>query len=938
MKSRYGIARTFLYSMVILALISVGLVGYYWIMNEYERFRNEAAVLREQYFADQKNLIKHETNQVINYIKFKQSQAEAKPKQVTKHRTLEACDIAENLYNANKDSRNSSEIKAIITSALRPIRDNHQRGYYFIAQLDGVGILFGDRPEMEGANLIDTQDSRGNFVFRDMIAIIKTSGEGFYSYTWTKPNGTGKEFPKIAYIKHFKPFDWIIGTGEYPDDVVQDIQQEVLARIERITFGDDGYIFAGQWDGLSLSGPAKGQNVIDLIDANGVSIVRELIGAAKSGGGYVSYVMPKFNSDSTYAKLSYTTGIPEWKWYVGAGVNADKIETVIRQKRIALQQRVKNDVFKIILILGAILLFVLLIAKFISDRIKKNFKLFAAFFSKASTGAVEIDSKNLHFTEFETLAGAANRMILERNEAETALRNSERNYRELVQSANSIIMRMDTEGKVIFFNNYAQNFFGYTEDEIIGKNVIGTIVPRRDRAGFDLAVMIKDIGIHPERYVSNENENIRRNGEHVRVAWMNRAIDDDDGRVKEILCVGIDVTEKWQLEKRLAQSQKMEAIGTLAGGIAHDFNNILSAIMGYTELTLIDLPQESAVRNNLKQVLKAGSRAKELVQQILTYSRQREHDRQPVKINLIVNEALKLLRASLPSTIQMKNSVKSNLAVMSDPTNIHQVIMNLCTNAGYAMQKNGGLLEVSLLDVVLDEDFAKQHPGVTPGKFIQLTVSDTGHGMSPEVLERIFDPFFTTKKKGEGTGMGLSVVHGIVKSHGGTLTVESYPDKGTVIKAFFPAIESEWVPQNESADLMVTGKEHILFVDDEAFQADIAQKMLSLLGYRLTTRTSSTEALELFRQSPQEFDLVITDMTMPHMPGDVLARELISIRPDIPIIVCTGYSDRIDSKIAEEIGIRELVMKPVVMKEIAEVIRRVLDEDIEKPRPSYKIR
>jgi two-component system cell cycle sensor histidine kinase/response regulator CckA len=938
MKTRYGIAKTFLYSMVTLALISVGLVGYFWIMNEYERFKKEAAALREQYFADQKTLIKHETNQVINYIKFKQSQAEARLKEVIRDRTLEAYDIAVNLYNANKATKNSSEIKNIIKEALRPIRYNHQHGYYFITRLDGVEILFADRPEMEGLNLIDMQDSQGNFVIRDMIAIIKNSGEGFYSYTWTKPDASGKDFPKVAYVKHFKPFDWLIGTGAYLDDVVQDIQQEVLARIERITFGEDGYIFAGQWDGLSLSGPAKGRNVIDLIDANGVPIVRELIAASKSDGGYVSYVMPKFNSDSTYSKLSYSTGIPEWKWYVGAGVNADKIETVISQKRIALQQSVKNGIFEIIRILGAILLSVLLIAKLVSNRIKKNFNLFAAFFSKASTGAVEIESENLHFTEFETLAMAANRMIRERNEAETALRNSERNYRELVQSANSIIMRMDTEGKVIFFNNYAQNFFGYNQDEIIGKNVIGTIVPQKDRAGFDLSVMIKDIGTHPERYVSNENENIRRNGEHVRVAWMNRAINDDDGRVKEILCVGIDVTEKWQLEKRLAQAQKMEAIGTLAGGIAHDFNNILSAIMGYTELTLIDLPQESPVRNNLKQVLKAGNRAKELVQQILTYSRQKERERQPVKINLIVNEALKLLRASLPSTIQMQNTIQSNLAVMSDPTNIHQVIMNLCTNASHAMQKNGGLLEVNLLDVDLDEDFAKQHPGITPGKFVELTVSDTGHGMAPEVLDRIFDPFFTTKKKGEGTGMGLSVVHGIVKSHGGTLTVESYPEKGTVFKAFIPAIESEWVPQNESADLMVTGREHILFVDDEAFQADIAQQMLSRLGYRLTTCTSSNGALELFRQSPQEFDLVITDMTMPHMPGDVLARELISIRPDIPIIVCTGYSDRMDSEIADEIGIRELVMKPVVMKEIAQIIRRVLDEDIEKPRPSFKIR
>ena len=616
---------------------------------------------------------------------------------------------------------------------------------------------------------------------------------------------------------------------------------------------------------------------------------------------------------------------PEWRWYVGAGVNVDKIETVIHQRRAVLQKRVKNHFLKIVSILAAILLFILLAAKFVSNRTRKSFDLFAEFFSKAATESAKIESGKLPFVEFESLARAANRMVQERNKAEAALRESEKNYRELVQSANSIIMRMDTEGKITFFNTYAQNFFGYREEEIIGKNVIGTIVPELNIAGFDLAVMIKDIGAHPERYVSNENENIRRNGERVQVTWMNKAIYNEAGRVSEILCVGIDVTEKWQLEKRLAQAQKMESIGTLAGGIAHDFNNILSAVIGYTELSLIDIPKGSALQNNLQQVLKAGGRAKDLVRQILTFSRQRENELVPVKVSLIVNEALKLLRASLPTTIKMRHHIKSYLAVLTDPTNIHQVLMNLCTNASFAMQKEGGVLEVSLSDVDLDADFAKQHPDVKPGKFIRLIVSDTGYGMSPEVSERIFDPFFTTKKMGQGTGMGLSVVHGIVKSHGGTIIVESSPGKGSAFSVFLPAIESAVTDQVHQAQLVITGNERILFVDDEDFQADIGKRMLERLGYRVTAKTNSVEALDLFRQTPDEFDLVITDMT-----SDVLARKLISIRPDIPIIVCTGYSARINPDIIKEIGIKELVMKPVVMKDIAQMIHRVLSRETDR--------
>ncbi len=805
MKTKYGLTKTFLYAMVILAFFSVGLVGYFWITNEYERFKREKIALTEEYFANQKALIKNETEKVIDYIAFKKSQA------------------------ANRLKR------------------------------------------------------------------LRNAG--------------------------------VIETAQYIDKLNHQIKQEVLDRIETIRFGDDGYIFAGQWDGLSLSGPAKGRNMIEVTDANGVKIVRQLIEVARSGGGFVSYVMPMFDSNVTFDKLSYTMAIPEWQWYVGAGVNVNRIETVLQAQKAALQQRVRNHFTKIVAILVAILLVILLAAKFVSDRIQKAFDLFTRFFSKAATESVKIESENLPFVEFKTLARAANRMVRQRKKAEAALRESERDYRELVESTNSIILRMDTAGVLIFMNTYAQKFFGYREEEIIGKNVIGTIMPEMDGDGFDLAAMVENISAEPESFVSTENENIRRNGERVRVTWRNKPIYDEDGNVSEILCVGIDVTEKWQLEKRLAQAQKMEAIGTLAGGIAHDFNNILSAIIGYTELSLVEIPKDSALKNNLQQVLKAGGRAKALVRQILTFSRQRESEFMPVQVNLIVNETLKLLRASLPATIRMRHYIKTDLSVLTDPTHIHQVLMNLCTNASYAMRKTGGILEVSLNHVELDEDFTRQHPDVTPGKFLNLTVKDTGCGMPPDVIERIFDPFYTTKKMGEGTGMGLSVVHGIVRSQGGSIIVESNPGQGSKFSVFLPAVESEVSSHTDQAQLMITGNARILFVDDEDFQADIGKRMLQRLGYRVTAKTSSTEALALFRQSPDEFDLVITDMTMPDMTGDVLARKLIAIRPDIPIIVCTGYSERINADVIREIGIRELALKPVVMKDIAQMIERALSDD-----------
>ena len=920
-----NITRTFLYSMVIIAVVTVITIGYFWIYNEYDRFKDESNELRDEYLEAQRKLIKTETEKVVEYIQFKKKEAEERYKQNIKMRVQEAFDIAMNLYQKNKDSKSSIDIQELIKEALRPIKFNHQRGYYFITRLDGVEILFADQPHMEGLNLIEMQDTEGRYVIKDMISIIRDKGEGFYRYSWTKPNQSGRNFPKIAYIIHFEPFNWLIGTGEYLDDIEKDIKNEVLARVENISFSKDGYIFAGQWDGLSLLYPAKGRNMIDVTDVNGVKIVQELIKTAKSGGGYVRYVIPNFDRNETFKKLSYTVAIPEWQWYLGAGVNVERIETVISKEKTALKQRVRNHILKIVVILASILILILLLARFVSNRIQRSFDQFTSFFSRAVSESSEIEFGKFHFVEFENLAKSANQIIAERNKAEQALRESEKNYRELVENANSIIMRMDITGNIIFFNTYAQKFFGYQEDEIIGRNVINTIVPPKDTSGFDLSAMIEDITTHPERHVANENENILRNGERVRVAWMNKGIYDHDGLVKEILCVGIDVTEKWQLQKRLSQAQKMEAIGTLAGGIAHDFNNILSAIIGYSELALVDMQADTALKNNMQQILAAGGRAKELVQQILTFSRQRRQEMLPLRLDQVVGETLKLLRASLPATIEIQTIIETKAAVMADPTNIHQVIMNLCTNAGYAMREKGGSLEIRLADIDIDVDFVKKHPEIRPGKFIQLSIKDTGHGIEPELVERIFDPFFTTKDTGEGTGMGLAVVHGIVKTHGGAITLSSEPGAGSTFNVLIPAIVNKPPVTTATQGDMPVGSERILFVDDESFQADLGRQMLERLGYQVTSKTSSIEALEVFQAAPQTFDLIITDMTMPNMTGDELSRKILAIRPDIPIIVCTGYSERISDENIKAIGIKRLAMKPIVMRNIANIIREVLD-------------
>ena len=410
---------------------------------------------------------------------------------------------------------------------------------------------------------------------------------------------------------------------------------------------------------------------------------------------------------------------------------------------------------------------------------------------------------------------------------------------------------------------------------------------------------------------------------------------DRQGQVCGVLSIGRDLTESKKaeeqtklLEAQLRQAQKLEAVGTLAGGIAHDFNNILAAIMGYAELTQDDLPPGHPSQDSVEQILKGTRRARDLVRQILNFSRPGEEHQHPVRLALLVKEALKLLRPSIPSSIEIKQQIpEEEVYVLADQSQMHQVLMNLCTNAAQAMEEKG-VLEVGLETVTLPGESPSLPANLAPGLYQVLWVSDDGQGMDARTMARVFDPFFTTKQPGAGTGMGLSVVHGIVQAHGGTVTVESHFGLGTTFRVYIPTIEKE--PETSGADKepMSTGGESIMLVDDEEALLDIGRQVLERLGYRVTTQASSQEALELFRRDPQAFDLVITDYTMPHLTGTALAQQMLALRPELPIILCTGYSsDHVTGRRALDQGIRSLAQKPLRPSEIASLIRQVLDED-----------
>ncbi len=413
---------------------------------------------------------------------------------------------------------------------------------------------------------------------------------------------------------------------------------------------------------------------------------------------------------------------------------------------------------------------------------------------------------------------------------------------------------------------------------------------------------------------------------------------DADGQPLRLVGNTQDITDRKQAEKdqaqaeaQLRQAQKMEALGTLAGGIAHDFNNMLGIIMGFTELAKRESGEGSPVKGKLDEVLKAADRAKELVKQILAFSRRTEQQKMPLQFGIIVKEALRILRASLPSTIEIKTEVLSKAAVLADPTQLHQVLLNLCTNAAHAMQDKGGTLEVRLTDVLVKGGTVPSRAGLKPGLYVKLTVRDTGCGVDPAIIDSIFDPFFTTKKQGEGTGLGLSVVHGIVENHQGRINVESELGDGTKFTVLIPALKSGDAPEKvEAQTLLPRGQERVLVVDDEPQLAEVVQQMLKSLGYDVVSLTSGMEAVEVLCHQPLEkrFDLVITDMTMPQYTGADLASELCGFEPVIPVIIMTGFSKNMDVEKAKSLGIQGFLMKPVALEQLAKTVREVLDRRV----------
>jgi PAS domain S-box-containing protein len=512
------------------------------------------------------------------------------------------------------------------------------------------------------------------------------------------------------------------------------------------------------------------------------------------------------------------------------------------------------------------------------------------------------------------------RDIIERKEAEKALSLASAYNRRLIEASIDPLVTINPDGRISDVNAATEQATGHSRDELIGTDFCDYFTdPRKARAGYEM--------VFKEGLVRDYPLEIRHRNGHITTVLYNASVyRDDTDSVIGVFAAARDVSEQQKLEVQLRQAQKMEALGTLSGGIAHDFNNILAAIVGFTELLSGHIEKGSRDAHRVERIMEAAIRGRELVQQMLAFSRKTEQVKKPLRVSSIVKETVKLIRATTPTTISIKvNTISESDLILGDPTQIQQVLMNLCTNAAYAMREKGGSLGIDLNDFSVSASDGNR-VGIAPGLYVKLIVRDTGTGISADIMDKIFDPFFTTKKLGEGTGLGLSVVHGIVKQHDGHITVESEPGRGTTFTLYLPKLTGETETGAVHEDDIPTGCERILFVDDEESLVEMGEDVLAELGYEVTSRMNGRQALALLKGDPSRFDLVITDQTMPEMTGIELAKEILAIRADMPIIMCTGFSYVVDADKAKAAGIKAFAMKPLTKREIAKTIRKVLDE------------
>jgi PAS domain S-box-containing protein len=916
--------------MIFISFISTAIIGYIWISHEFRRFERDSEKMRTEYIESQKLLIKSEVQRVVDYIDYMRSRTDQRLKELLKERVYEAHSIATTIYEKYRGKKSEREIKQLIKDALRPIRFNKERGYFFIYRLNGVLELYPVKPYLEGENQWNLHDRQGEYVVRNEIAMVKQQGEGFVEYSWKgpKPN-TVMVYSKVSFVKYFKPFNWYIGSKEYREDFTTDLQRELLERIGQIRFGKDGYLFVVDFDGVTLWNEERpeliGKKVWATKSPEGAHPIRRAREAAqKPGGGFINYSWFKRKNNIPIGKTSFVQGIKDWQWIIGAGVYLDEIDRVIAGKRVELQKQVKNQVIKIILLFLLIFVIVISITLLFSGKLRKEVGVFLSFFRKAAISHVKIDKDKLFAEEFKELADSANQMLEERQKIENSLRESEERLAFTFRSIAEGVIAADTDQKVVLINHSAEKLLRWHQEEVLGRNL--------DEVFQIIYEETKEAPNHLKTDTEITPLLISRDGTRRLISYSTANIRDTEGNRIGSVVVFQDITEKKRMEEELQKAHKLEALGLLAGGIAHDFNNLLTGILGNISLAKTLVEPGVKLYNILVQAEKASNKTKGLTQQLLTFAR----GGAPIKK---VHATADLIRESISFAIRGSNvkcqfSLAENLwPVEVDKGQLDQAFSNLIINAVQAMP-GGGTINVSASNLVSGKDTGLP---LAERNYVKITIKDHGTGIPAKLLKKIFDPYFSTKPR--GSGLGLTSAYSIISKHEGYIHAESQPGKGSIFTVYIPASHQELhkpkpgTNQNhkeQTAGKKSDGGGRILLMDDDHVVGEVTVKMLTHLGYQVQMAADGSETIDLYKKSlemNQPYDVVIMDLTIPGgMGGAEAIKKLLEIDPQVKAIVSSGYSNDPIMADFRQYGFQGFIMKPYMLMELKKTLAQVLAE------------
>jgi PAS domain S-box-containing protein len=917
-------------------------------IGSYQDFKSHSEKMRADFITRQKQLLKQEIKKVVDFIYYEKKQSESLTRKKIKSRVCEAFAVADHIYQCNKNTSSDSQIQQMILNALRPIRFDNGNGYCFAIRQDGLVMLNANKPELEGKNMLTLQDTHGQHFIKKLIILGKRSGEGFNEYFWEKPGVPGSDHKKISFVKFFKPYGWIIGTGLYVDDVEAQIEANVLSIISRIRFGKEGYIFINKFNGDALISNGKlisgTKKLWEFFDKNPEKMkaifAKEHKAALTPGGDYIYYSHVKLTTPEMESpKISFIYGIPDLQWLVGAGFYLDDVETDITAMQTDLTHHLKIKLFYFSLSALGILFFFLFVLNRLNRRLKNDINLLVSFFQQAAFSNESINRDLIQFEEFDRMTKNANKMLQDKINAQQelkdekeALRKSEAKFRGLVETSYDWIWEINKDGVYTYASPQVESILGYKPDEVLGKTPFDFMPPAERK---HIVPLFKARIKKAQPIVTLENVDLHKNGSRVTLETSGVPFFDDKGNLAGYRGVDRDITqrkaaevEKEKLAKRLGQAQRMESIGLMAGGVAHDLNNILSGIVGYPDLLLQELPEDSDLKEPLAAIKESGERAAMVVADLLTVARGAASTREIYDLNVLIREYLdspefKKLKNLHEHVIYQPEYLARNPHIFCSSVHIKKCLMNLVINASEAIIEKGVVSITTRNHIV--EGTETRELQLSEGEYVVVSVRDTGPGISRQDMDHIFEPFYTKKVMGKsGTGLGLTIVWNTLKDHNGKIIVES-SDQGTCFQLYFPVSTEKNTSQIENYETTeIRGHgEHILIVDDDHDLRDIASKMLQFMGYAVDSVESGELAVEFVKDHP--VDLVVIDMIMdPGMNGRQTYEKILALYPGQKAVITSGFSKSADVTKTIELGASGYIKKPYSMYQLGCLVAEAL--------------